>query len=285
MQTQNAIVPILKWVGGKRQLLPTIHEMLPDKISTYYEPFFGGGALFFSLLPEKAVLNDFNPQLIGMYRAIQQNPLSVEAELLDIQGTYNALPSDMEKANYYGYLRRLFNVKIQKQHHDAQMAALLIFLNKAGFNGLYSVNKSSEYNVPSAHKKTIHSFTHDNLLSVSSALQNATILCGDFEAAVQTASPGDFIFFDFPYYNTFDTYQSNGFSEADHRRLANLFQALTDKGVSCMLTNSNTDFILSLYKGFHIRTVQVKRLVNSDASKRTGEEIIVTNYATGGEFH
>lgn len=83
MQTQNAIVPILKWVGGKRQLLPTIHEMLPDKISTYYEPFFGGGALFFSLLPEKAVLNDFNPQLIGMYRAIQQNPLSVEAELLD----------------------------------------------------------------------------------------------------------------------------------------------------------------------------------------------------------
>ena len=80
-----------------------------------------------------------------MYRAIQQNPLSVEAELLDIQGTYNALPSDMDKANYYGYLRRLFNVKIKKQHHDAQMAALLIFLNKAGYNGLYRVNKSGEY--------------------------------------------------------------------------------------------------------------------------------------------
>lgn len=249
MQPQNAIVPILKWVGGKRQLLPMIHEMLPEQIGTYYEPFFGGGALFFSLLPEKAILNDFNPQLIGMYRAIQQNPLSVEAELLDIQGTYNALQSDAEKSNYYGYLRRLFNVKIKKQHHDAQMAVLLIFLNKAGFNGLYRVNKSGEYNVPSAHKKTICSFTHDNLLSVSSALQNATILCGNFEAAVQTASPGDFVFFDSPYYNTFDTYQSNGFSEVDHRRLANLFQALTDKGVSCMLTNSNTDFVLSL-QGF-----------------------------------
>ena len=127
-------------------------------------------------------------------------------------------------------------------------------------------------------KKTICSFTHDNLLSVSSALQNATILCGDFEAAMQTASLGDFVFFDSPYYNTFDTYQSNGFSEADHRRLANLFQALTDKGVNCMLTNSNDDFILSLYKDFYIRTMQVKRLVNCDASKRIGEEIIVTNY-------
>ena len=214
--------------------------------------------------------------LVSLFLWISKS--SVEAELLDIQGTYNALQSDAEKANHYGYLRRLFNVKIQNQHHDAQMAALLIFLNKAGFNGLYRVNKSGEYNVPSAHKKTICSFTHDNLLSVSSALQNATILCGDFEAAMQTASLGDFVFFDSPYYNTFDTYQSNGFSEADHRRLANLFQALTDKGVNCMLTNSNDDFILSLYKDFYIRTVQVKRLVNCDASKRIGEEIIVTNY-------
>ena len=96
---------------------------------------------------------------------------------------------------------------------------------------------------------------------------------------MQTASLGDFVFFDSPYYNTFDTYQSNGFSEADHRRLANLFQRLTGKDVNCMLTNSNTDFILSLYKDFYIRTVQVKRLVNCDASKRTGEEIIVTNYS------
>lgn len=270
--------PIIKWVGGKRQLLPIIKQMMPKKYGTYYEPFFGGGALFFNLQPERSVINDFNHQLVDMYKAVRACPADIMKILDGYQNSYNELNSDDAKTEYYYELREKFNEKIRSGVSDVEMAALLIFLNKAGFNALYRVNKSGKYNVPSAHKKHLSLYSPENFKEAANALERAEIHCGDFADALVSAQEGDFVFIDSPYYDTFDSYQAGGFSEADHKRLASVFKDLSARNVKCMLTNSNTDFIKDLYKGFRIRIVPVKRLVNSDASNRTGEEVIITNY-------
>ena len=275
------MTPIIKWAGGKRQLLPIITNMMPKKYNIYYEPFFGGGAVFFSLDPQKAVINDFNLQLVNMYRSVKEKPDTVKRYLDEFQKKYNALPDDSAKCDYYYELRQEFNRKICKNKKDAKAAALLIFMNKSGFNGLYRVNHSGQYNVPPAHKKNLTLYDKNNLYEVSKALSHADIMCGDFADSLRNVKSGDFVFIDSPYYDTFDSYQAGGFSEQDHLRLASLFKDMTDAGVKCMLTNSNTDFVRDLYKDYHIRTVEVKRMINSDASKRTGKEIIVTNYDNG----
>lgn len=273
--------PVIKWVGGKRQLIPAIKARLPEKFETYYEPFFGGGALFFELQPPKAVINDFNAQLINLYRQLQQDYQSVISIIDHFQITYNSLDNDSEKVNFYRSLRQLFNDFLKSDTRSATSAALFVFLNKAGFNGLYRVNSMGEFNVPPAHRDKINAYQLENIRAVSEILGKATILHGDFEAACAGAQPGDFVFFDSPYYNTFDTYQAGGFNEADHRRLADLFARLSQRGVYCMMTNSNTDFIKELYSDYHIEVVDVKRMVNCDASNRKGQEVIVTNYQKG----
>jgi len=274
--------PIIKWVGGKRQLLPVIEALMPRHYGTYFEPFLGGGAVYLAVNPPKAVLNDCNPQLIGMYTAVRNTPEQVEAALRRYQDTYNSGTSDRERTGYYFALRDRFNAKIREHQNDPDMAALLIFLNKAGFNGLYRMSKAGRYNVPPAHKASVNAYSPDNLRAVSVMLKGAGLLCGDFESAVSSARAGDFVFFDSPYADTFDAYQAGGFSEADHRRLASLFADLTGRGVSCLLANSNTALIRELYQDYEIRTVPVKRMVNRNASGRTGEEVIITNYRTGG---
>lgn len=280
--TNTDCTPIIKWVGGKRQLLSEIKARMPKEYGTYYEPFFGGGALFFELQPDKAVINDFNEQLINLYQQVKDDYKSVVEIIDQYQNSYNVLEGSAAKLNYYYALRMEFNKFLKSGKKCATSAALFVFLNKAGFNGLYRVNASGEFNVPSAHRDKINAYSLDNIQAVASCLNKATILQGDFEAACKDAQPGDFVFFDSPYYDTFDTYQAGGFDEAAHRRLAALFKELSDRGVKCMMTNSNTDFIKDLYSEFNIDVVNVKRMVNCDASKRTGQEVIVTNYK-GGE--
>ena len=269
--------PIIKWAGGKRQLLDTLRNKVP-KFNTYYEPFLGGGALYFDLQPEKAVINDFNVQLINMYEQIRNDYENVCSLLDGYQYYYNTLSNKEEKVKYFYALRDKFNECIKNDMENAESAALFIFLNKAGFNGVYRVNKSGMFNIPTAHKARINLYDRDNICAVSKQLQTAKITSGDFETVCQNAEKDDFVFFDPPYYNTFDTYQAGGFGEKDHIRLSNLFKKLSDRSVKCMLTNSNTDFVKDLYKEFYIEVVSVKRMVNRDATNRTGEEIIVTNY-------
>ena len=134
------------------------------------------------------------------------------------------------------------------------------------------------YNVPSAHRKSINIYDNDNIAAMSEVLQKTKIMCGDFAKACEDTKKGDFVFFDSPYYDTFDTYQAGGFSEADHVRLFELFKDLSDKGVYCMMTNSNCEFIKDLYKDFDINVVDVKRMINRDGKNRVGKEVIVTNY-------
>lgn len=250
--------------------MPKILALIPSEINTYYEPFFGGGAVFFAYKPTKAVINDFNPQLMNLYIQARDNPEELKNEMIKLQSNHS-------EENYY-LIRNQYNECLMRNELSVKSAAKLVYLNKTGFNGLYRLNSKGLYNVPSAKKKKVNLFDVENINEVSNLLKSVSILSGDFEEACKEAREGDFVFFDSPYYNTFDTYQAGGFSEDDHKRLASLFKRLTEKGVKCMLTNSNEDFIKELYKDYNIEVVNVKRLINSDATKRNGQEIIVTNY-------
>lgn len=173
------VLPVVKWAGGKRQLIQVLLPMIPRDFKTYYEPFFGGGALYCSLLPQKAVINDSNAQLMEMYRQIKENPEAVCEELSEIQSEYNARPAMGSKDALYYVLRKEYNFRISRNRND--VAALLIFLNKAGFNGLYRVNASGCYNVPSAHREQVKAFDAENIASLSRALRKAKILCTGFD--------------------------------------------------------------------------------------------------------
>lgn len=267
--------PIVKWAGGKTQLLPRIQSKLPEKIGTYFEPFLGGGALFFRLSPDKAIINDFNPQLINVYNHVKYDLDSVIGLLNNYQCEYNCA---MNKGLYYYEKREIYNLNIRNCADNCETAALFIFLNKCGFNGLYRVNKNGMFNVPWNHSNKASLYDYDNIKQASNALKKATILTGDFETACFNAKENDFVFFDSPYFSTFDAYQKDGFSEEDHIRLSNLFKDLSNRNVKCVLTNSNTDFIKGLYKDFSIEIVDVRRAINRNPKNRVGEEIIVTNY-------
>lgn len=270
------IAPFIKWAGGKRQLLGQICAKLPDKYNTYYEPFVGGGAVVFALCPERAVINDINPALVNVYRQIKTNPEEMIAlvERLDEEAAAD------RKACYYAR-REIYNGKMKKNEYDVELAALFLYMNKHCFNGLYRVNEKGYFNVPYNNSKA-RSCSPENIRAVSVYLKKVTILEGDFQEACKGAAEGDFVFFDSPYAplnpSSFESYTKEGFDVESHRRLAELFRELTRRGCRCMLTNHNTDFINELYEGFFKEVVVVKRNINSDASKRVGEEIIITNY-------
>lgn len=247
--------------------------MLPNEYETYYEPFIGGGALFLALNPKKAVINDFNSQLINLYKQCRDNKDELKNQLDKIAQEH------LENGDeFYYQVREKYNDCISKDEHSIMSATYFLYLNKGGFNGLYRLNSKGFFNVPSGRKKKVNLYDNDNFEMVSELLKKTTILNGDFEIACKEAKKGDFVFFDSPYYNTFDTYQAGGFSEDDHKRLAKLFKELSGKGVYCMLTNSNEDFIKDLYKDYKIKEVAVKRMINRNGNDRTGEEVIIINY-------
>ena len=271
-----SITPIIKWVGGKRQLLDKIKERLPQKYNHYYEPFAGGLAVLLDLKPENATVNDINKELVNLYNTIKNHPKDFLKELKKLDET------DCNK-EFYIETRKKYNDKIAKKEHDIELAALFVWLNKHCFNGLYRVNKKGEFNVPYNNKNgSSDSVSKENVLAMSKYLKNVKILNGDFEKCVKNAKNGDFIFFDSPYVpinaTSFDDYAKEGFEEKDHRRLAKLFKELSDKGCYCMLTNHDTKLIRELYKDYSIEVVDVKRMVNRNANERTGVEVIIRNY-------
>lgn len=268
-------MPIIKWAGGKTQLLADLKERMPKRYSTYVEPFVGSGALFFDIAPQKAIINDSNPELINMYIQLRDRPAEMMALLQLYQEEYNSLDSGQN--TYYYKKREEFNENILSEHLDVRDAALLVFLNKTCYNGLYRVNASGKFNTPWGKRKRVN-LVDDNISHYSSLLQNASIMLGDFEESCINLDSGSFVYFDSPYYDTFDTYQAGGFPEEDHIRLATLFRNLTRKGIFCMLSNSNTDFIKEMYKEYAIDVVEVKRMINCNGSKRTGTEVIICNY-------
>ena len=276
--SNSSVAPFVKWAGGKRQLLPQIKERMPEKYNSYFEPFVGGGAVIFELLPTNALINDINKALINVYRQICNAP---EAFLAAVKQLDEAMWEDGKK--YYYSLREHYNDKLMKAEYDVELAALFVFINKHCFNGLYRVNGKGLFNVPYNNSRRT-SVDESIIMEVSRYLQGITIMDGDFEEACEGAGQGDFVFIDSPYAplnpTSFESYTKEGFDIESHRRLSNLFDKLTNRGCYCMLTNHNTELINELYsgKGYRRDVVSVKRMINSDASKRVGEEIIICNY-------
>ena len=275
---KNSLEPFVKWAGGKRQLIPEIMKRLPVKYNNYYEPFIGGGALFFHLLPERAIINDINKELVNTYRQIKNN---VEELLKNLENIDASIYGDGKE--YYYDIRDKFNHKIKKNETDVEQAAMFLFLNKHCFNGLYRVNSEGLFNVP-FNGKTGKTFDKEHIVEIHHKIQQTVVLEGDFEKACSEAKKGDFLFFDSPYAplnpSSFESYTKEGFNVENHIRLSRLFDELTRKGCYCMLTNHNTPFINDLYKnkGYKMDVVSVKRLINSDAKNRKGEEVIIYNY-------
>lgn len=274
----SCIAPFVKWAGGKRQLLPQIIERMPEQYNNYFEPFVGGGAVLFGLLPVNALINDINKALINAYRQIRNTPEEFLREVKKLDGE---MWEDGKK--YYYSLREHYNDKLMKAEYDVELASLFVFINKHCFNGLHRVNSKGLFNVPYNNSRSV-SVDEKAIIEISKYLQGIKILDGDFENACRDAKKDDFVFLDSPYAplnpTSFESYTKEGFDVESHRRLANLFDELTGRGCYCMLTNHNTDLINELYgnKGYRIDVVSVKRMINSDASNRVGEEVIICNY-------
>jgi DNA adenine methylase len=272
--------PFIKWAGGKRQLLAELERRLPPEWNTYYEPFVGGGALLVSLDNHhritRAVIADLNSELVNLYRVVQDDPGALIAALSD-----EAFRNDEAS---YRVLKEKFNTLCGDPAHETERAALLIYLNKQGFNGLWRVNSKGKFNVPFGSHKKRSIPTETSIMKFSSLLGKVTVLNADFAVAVKTARKGDFIYFDPPYHPlsktaSFTDYNSRGFRFEDQQRLARLFRRLSKKGIHLMLSNSKIPAIEALYEGFSIETVEAKRFINCNGGRRSGiQEIIVTNY-------
>ncbi len=259
MSRLNRAKPFLKWAGGKRQLLRHLRSRVP-KHGTYHEPFIGGGALFFDMAPESAVLADFNHRLVRTYRSIRDNPESVIDRLA-------------EYPNEKQFFLRMRERDIDAEC-DEELAAWMIYLNRTGFNGLYRVNQKNGFNVPFGRYKNPKICDADNIRACAKRLVNVELLHSDFRTVEDRAKPGDFVYFDPPYVpasNTasFTAYTKKGFDLQDQAELRDLARRLKSKGVSVLLSNSSVPEVHALYAdGFERIEVFANRAINSNAAKR-----------------
>lgn len=257
--------PFLKWVGGKRSILPELLERLPEHYESYHEPFVGGGALFFAINPQKATLSDANPYLINTYKAVRGDVHGLVERL--------ALYEKLHSRDHYLASRE----RLTSRPLSTTTAALFIYLNKTCFNGMYRVNKAGEYNVPMGDYKDPTILDETTLRLAHKALQGVEIFHRDFSKIRPMKNA--FYYFDPPYHKTFSGYTSGGFDDAKHEELAKLCQNINDVGGYFMLSNSNTPFIQTLYKKHRVEQIAASRSVSCSAKKRGKEnELLVRNY-------
>lgn len=272
--------PFVKWVGGKRQLLKQFRELglyPPDDFdpftNTYFEPFAGGGAVFFDLLPQKAELSDLNSELVTTYNVIKN----------DVDALIKSLKKHKYEKEYYLEVR----AKDPKTLSDLDVASRFIFLNRTCFNGMYRVNSKGGFNVPFGKYTNPIICDEENLRKVSKALQKVTIKNQDYKKVLEKAKKGDFIYFDPPYYPvsktaSFTSYTADAFLEKEQTELRDTFVELHKRGCFVMLSNSDTPFINKLYsgiKGVKVSKVSAGRAINSNGAKRGKiSEVLVTNY-------
>lgn len=276
--TKTNLKPVIKWVGGKRQLLDELYFLKPKSYHRYFEPFIGGGALLFSLAPERATINDANSDLILMYNVIRDNP----KELLAVLEKHAASNSK----EYYYKIRALDRDGTLSNLSDIEKVARLIFMLKVDFNGLYRVNSKGEFNVPYGRYKNPKIANEENICAVSDYFNNNEIkmLTGDYSTATESAKKDDFVYFDPPYIPltetaSFTSYTKEGFGLVQQEQLRDRFNDLSAKGVNVMLSNSDTPLTRELYKDANIHEAQASRSINSVASKRGKvSELIITSY-------
>jgi DNA adenine methylase len=270
--------PFLKWAGGKGQLRELILARLPARIDDYFEPFVGGGAIFFALAAQKrfrrAMLADRNASLIDTYRAVRDD---VESVIRDLQ-------KHRYEEEYFYAVRAIDPETLDL----AARAARMIYLNRACFNGLYRVNRSGRFNVPFGRYTNPTLCDAEGLRAASATLQGVELVAADFEVVVAGARPGDAVYFDPPYFplsatSSFTAYDPYPFREEEHRRLARAHRALGERGVLALLSNSDCPFTRQLFEGLPVETVHASRSINSVATRRGKiTELLVTSLASAG---
>lgn len=277
MAANKLVTPVLKWVGGKRQIITQISKHVPTRFSTYYEPFLGGGAVLFDLQPKKAIVNDINVELINLYEVIKTN---VDELIEDLMQHRN-------DENYFYSLREMDRNDVEYFNlSPVQRASRLMFLNKTCYNGLFRVNRAGQFNTPFGNYKNPTIVNEITLKSVSKYFNSAniTFTANDFEETLANARKGSFVYLDPPYDPVSDTssftgYNEGGFDRNEQIRLKLTCDILNQKGVKFLLSNSSTEFIKELYRDYTIEIIQAKRAINSRGDKR-GEidEVLVKNF-------
>ncbi len=268
--------PFIKWVGGKGRLLPLLTPMLPPGVDRmrHVEPFVGGGALFFHRRPVRALLCDVNPSLVDTYTAIRD-------EVDEVIGHLGALAARHGDGSYYA-VRERYNRSAGAPR--AERAAMFVYLNKTCFNGLHRVNRRGEFNVPEGRYTNPRILDETGLRAASAALGKAEIRRQGFDAIVQSARPGDFVYFDPPYAPVsatanFTSYAEDGFGAKEQEKLRDIFRDLDRRGCKLMLSNSDVPMIRELYRDFRIDVIPAPRAINCRADKRGPvDEVVVRNY-------
>lgn len=279
MKKENRLVmPFLKWVGGKRQIMTSIVDLLPKDIAnyTYVEPFIGGGAVFFHLQPKTAIINDFNYELINVYRVIKEN---LEELILDLKRHKN-------EADYFYKLRSLDRSPIFIELSPIERASRVIFLNKTCYNGLYRVNNAGEFNAPFGRYVNPNIVNEPTLKAVSKYLNTnyVDILSGDYSDVLKNLNKKAFVYLDPPYHplsegSNFTGYIQGGWNLSDQEKLKIECDNLNKRGIKFLLSNSASDIIIELYKDYKIEFVKANRSINSVGFNR-GEvdEVLIRNY-------
>ena len=272
--------PFVKWVGGKRQLIPTLSKNFPKNYGTYFEPFLGGGAVLFHLLSEKHSkkysVSDLNSDLVLAYVTIRDKVDELISSLKKHSKNYFS-----DQNSYY------YKIRENKPKSQIEKTSRLIFLNRTCFNGLYRVNSKGKFNVPLGRYSNPNIVNEENLRAISRVLQSKkiSIKCRDFSSILEDVKKGDFVYFDPPYQPVsktanFTSYTSRDFSLEDLERLAELCHSLDSKGCNVVLSNSNTDEVKSMFdNSWKIKEIEANRAINSDSKKRTGHsELVIKNF-------
>jgi DNA adenine methylase len=268
------VTPFLKWAGGKSQLIATYADFMPEKYNRYFEPFIGGGAVFFHLKSNNqllhATISDCNAELINCYTVIRN----------DVESLIKVLDQHRNESDYF------YSVRAQdpRQLSSLERAARMIFLNKTCFNGLYRVNRRGQFNVPFGKYDNPRICNPEQLRNVSAALADVQIVNTPYDKAADKAQLGDFVYFDPPYQPlsstaSFTSYTENSFGLADQQKLSSFFRKLSNRGCKVMLSNSDNQLVRDLYRGFRIETVQATRAINCKAERRGQiSELLIMNY-------
>lgn len=277
MRKNRLVAPVVKWVGGKRQLLDDLTPLFPKRVTSYCEPFLGGGAVLFKLQPNIAYVNDINSELIQMYEVIRDNV----DELIIALGEH---PNEEE--HFYSVRDWDRNKEQYRQLAKVQKAARIIYLNKTCYNGLFRVNSAGEFNTPFGHYKNPNIVNAPTLKAVSAYFQKAqlTFSSVDYAEVLANVAKGTFVYLDPPYDPVSDTanftgYAKGGFDRSEQIRLRQCCDELNRRGIKFMLSNSATDFIREQFAAYNITIVKAKRAINSNAAKRGQvDEVVVRNY-------
>lgn len=278
VEKKKLVTPVVKWVGGKRQLLPEIIALRPKRITTYCEPFLGGGAVLLALQPKRALVNDLNADLMTVYQVIKE----------DVEGLITWLSRHENSPEYFYRIRDLDRDQAAYQElTDLERASRLLYLNKTCYNGLFRVNLAGQFNSPFGSYKKPNIVNAPVLRAVSHYFNTAdiTFTCQDFAQVLAKLPKGSFAYLDPPYDPVSDTasftgYNRGGFGREEQLRLKACCDQLDARGIRFLLSNSATPFIQELYSGYHLRIVSAKRAINSVAAKRGDvSEVLVYNYA------